>query len=236
MLIPFLVLWGEELLHWSFHFLLVAEALQVLEVNHGLEHVIIRRDLGLDYMMGEATYLPVVWSHADIKSCDWDKELLHWSFYLLSMSTGSEPWIGTSNYPKGSRSGLYDGWSYLSASCLIPCWYQILWLRWRTPSLKLLPPLGCWSIARAESDPWIKTSNNPRELDPDSMLGVASVQFLPVFGVYSIADIYTNIARLLTHPFIIKIIIRFFLQIPIHENFFLNFWILLKLLVHFFLK
>ena len=58
-------------------------------------------------------------------------------------------------------------------------------LRQRIPSLKLSFPIGCWSIANAGSEPWIRTSNNLRELDPDDMLGVASVQFPQVPGVYT---------------------------------------------------
>ena len=44
-------------------------------------------------------------------------------------------------------------------------------LRWRTPLLKLPPPFGFWSIMRTESKPWIRTSNNFKELGLDNKLG-----------------------------------------------------------------
>ena len=44
-LIPLFILQGEELLHWSFHLLLVIEVLWAQEVSHGLEQVIIWRNL-----------------------------------------------------------------------------------------------------------------------------------------------------------------------------------------------
>ena len=53
-----------------------------------------------------------------------------------------------------------------------------------THLLKLLPLLGCWSIRSAESEPWIRTSNNLRVLGPDYMLD--EVTFLTV--LWSHAD------------------------------------------------
>ena len=55
----------------------------------------------------------------------------------------------------------------------------------RTPSLKLTSPLGCWSIMRIGSESGIGTNNNLREQGPDYMLGVTSVLFPQVPGVYS---------------------------------------------------
>ena len=53
-----------------------------------------------------------------------------------------------------------------------------------TPSLKLLSLLGCWSVAmRAGNELWLWTSNNPKELGTEYMLGVVSVWFPRVHGV-----------------------------------------------------
>ena len=46
------VLQNEELLHWSFHLLLIVEASRVQEVNHGFEQL---GKLGPDYMLGVAS-------------------------------------------------------------------------------------------------------------------------------------------------------------------------------------
>ena len=51
--------------------------------------------------------------------------------------------------------------------------YCLLWQR--TPSLKLPPPLGCWSVVSTGREPWIGTSNNPKKLGPDYLLDVESV-------------------------------------------------------------
>ena len=48
---------------------------------------------------------------------------------------------------------------------------------WRTPSMKLLQPHGCWRITVAGSEPRIGSSNNTW----DYILGVASFWFLPSF-------------------------------------------------------
>ena len=48
---------------------------------------------------------------------------------------------------------------------------------WRTLSLKLLPPLSCWRVTSAGSEPLIEASNNLRELGLNYMLHVAWVQF-----------------------------------------------------------
>ena len=50
---------------------------------------------------------------------------------------------------------------------------------------EVLPLLGCWSIVSTGSVLLIGTRNNPRDLGLDYMLGVASVRFCQILGVYS---------------------------------------------------
>ena len=57
-LIPILDLWDEELLHWSFHHLLVAEASRGQEGEHESER----------YIPSETTFLGVLWFRADTLS------------------------------------------------------------------------------------------------------------------------------------------------------------------------
>ena len=56
---------------------------------------------------------------------------------------------------------------------------------WKAPSLKLPPPLVCWSIVGSGSEHCIETSNNLRKLGLDCMLGVASLQLPQVPARYS---------------------------------------------------
>ena len=58
-------------------------------------------------------------------------------------------------------------------------------LRWRIPSLKLLPPLSCSRVMSTGSEPWIRIRNNPRELGLDYILGMTSVWFPQISWVYS---------------------------------------------------
>ena len=151
------------------------------------------RVIGPDYMLGSAIFLPVLWSHGDtIIYCPLRQRtpslkllppLVSWSI----ASAGIDPLSGIRNnlrvigpdYMLGSAIFLQVLWSHAdTSSCL---------LTQRIPSSKLPPPLVYWSIMNAGSEPWIKTSNNRRELSLEYMLGVASVQF-------------SQVAKLLAHP------------------------------------
>ena len=57
--------------------------------------------------------------------------------------------------------------------------------RWRTPFLKLPPPLVYWSVTSTRSEPWIITNNYLRKLGLDYTLGVTSVWFPQILGIYS---------------------------------------------------
>ena len=118
-LIPVLILWGEN------SFTKASTSSWLLKHHEYKKWVIDPRELGLDYMLNEATFLPVCWSQAHTSSYPWGEELLHWSFHLLLVAEVS--WIQEVSYrSEGTRSTRYAEWSHLFTSLLIPSWYQFL--------------------------------------------------------------------------------------------------------------
>ena len=145
-LIPVLILWGEELLHQSFHFLLVVKASWIQEVSYRSE--------------GTRSRLYAKWSHL------FTSLLIPSSYQFLSFEVKNSfteaftsSWLlKCHEYKKWvidpRELGPHD---MLNEATFLPvCWSQAdtssYPLRWRTPSLKLPPPLGCWSVMNTRSE------------------------------------------------------------------------------------
>ena len=129
-------------------------------------------------MLGEATFLPVLWSHNDTISCPSKQRTpslkIPSPFGCWSIARAwSEPWIRISNNPRELGPDYMLG----ETNFLPILWFCAdtisCYLRWWTPSLKLTPP-DCWSVMSTRGKLWIGTSNNPRDLGPDYTLGKAS--------------------------------------------------------------
>ena len=127
------------------------------------------KDLDADYMLIGVNFLSALWSHAETSNYHFSQRtpslklpppLDWWSV----TGAESEPWIRTSDNLKDLGADyMLVGVNFLSA-----LWFHAETSNYhfsqRTPSLKLPPPLDWWSVTDPESEPWIKTSNNRKEL------------------------------------------------------------------------